>query len=489
VVITKFDQSKAVGGNRIFVDTDQKTWENIVENNSLTKFWEVIVSCLLQPHFPDCLIKLELQQFKCNNQEFYFRASGFCDQEQCPLKFILESEKSLSFCIIPNGEPFHSTRIDLSKILPIEDENSLHINEDDFNPEILNKEKDIEPIPYSGQFLCPECGELFSSVHERNIHHSNVHGNLKCERCKKSFQSEARLNIHIKHCNSEDKLQCQFCQKTFANKRNLRDHINVIHKIETNQPPSKNNFECQHCGKVFSKKFNLTSHLLRHSNVTPFLCDVPGCGKGFKREKTLLKHYQVIHEGRKERYLCGQCGQQFSSQTGFRTHIASHTGMEYVKRHVKCDICDKMFRCPSDLKTHLVVHSKEKPFLCSWPDCGQSFSQKASLKDHLNVHEKKYECNSCKKSFGRERYLVMHMKTCVKLDKDEQNNEVSDSNDVNVQHIIITTENTEIATELSNADVEMTEMHVVQSETGELAVMLVEQEEMEEDNIIHVVTQ
>ena len=44
VVITKFDQSKAVASNKIFVDTDQKTWENIVENHALTKFWEVIVS-------------------------------------------------------------------------------------------------------------------------------------------------------------------------------------------------------------------------------------------------------------------------------------------------------------------------------------------------------------------------------------------------------------------------------------------------------------
>ena len=86
------------------------------------------------------------------------------------------------------------------------------------------------------------------------------------------------------------------------------------------------------------------------------------------------------------------------------------------------------------------------------------------------------------------------MKTCIKLSKDEQNNEVSDNTDeavenVNVQHIIITTDDAEIDADLSNAEVEMTEMHVVQSETGELAVMLVEQEEMEEDNIIHVVTQ
>lgn len=33
------------------------------------------------------------------------------------------------------------------------------------------------------------------------------------------------------------------------------------------------------------------------------------------------------------------------------------------------------------------VHSKEKPYICSYPGCGQSFPNKASLKYHLTKHE------------------------------------------------------------------------------------------------------
>lgn len=32
--------------------------------------------------------------------------------------------------------------------------------------------------------------------------------------------------------------------------------------------------------------------------------------------------------------------------------------------------------------------------------------------DHVNVHLKKFQCSMCQKSFGRERYLQTHLKTC-----------------------------------------------------------------------------
>lgn len=302
------------------------------------------------------------------------------------------------------------------------------------------------------------------------------------------FFIEVRLNIHTKHCNFGELLQCDICQKNFANKRNLRDHVRVFHNKESLKEDSKYHFPCPECDKVFYKKSNLKSHLIRHSDLLPFICDAPGCGKGFKREKTLLKHYQVIHEGRKEEFLCGHCGQQFLSQTGLKSHVATHNGQEYIRRNFKCEHCGKLFRSQWDLKTHLVVHTKEKPFPCKWPKCGQSFSQKASLKDHENVHEKKFQCEGCEKSFGRERYLMLHLKTCAHVGKNE---EVVDSmeDNINVQHIIITTEQAELGTNLTS-EVEMTTMQVVQSETGELAVtMIVDTDSVEAGaGVLQVVT-
>ena len=119
------------------------------------------------------------------------------------------------------------------------------------------------------------------------------------------------------------------------------------------------------------------------------------------------------------------------------------------------------------MKTHMVVHSKERPFVCSWPDCDQSFSQKASLKDHVNVHEKKYQCHLCEKAFGRERYLKMHSKTCTGRDKSKEK-----ADDTDVPHIIV----------------EMEGVQVIQ-DTEDVAVMLVHSQEVEVGNVIQVVTQ
>ena len=34
------------------------------------------------------------------------------------------------------------------------------------------------------------------------------------------------------------------------------------------------------------------------------------------------------------------------------------------------------------------------------------------LSDHFNVHMNTYQCEGCKKSFGRKRYLETHLKAC-----------------------------------------------------------------------------
>ena len=150
----------------------------------------------------------------------------------------------------------------------------------------------------------------------------------------------------------------------------------------------------------------------------PFICGVENCGKRFKREKTLVKHFQLIHQGIKEELLCVHCGAQFRSASGLRAHRSVHTGQETVKREVACPQCDKAFRCKADLESHMVVHSRAKPFSCS--QCGVAFAQKASLKDHENVHLRKYECKGCAKAFGRERYLKLHMRTCSQLNPEER---------------------------------------------------------------------
>ena len=269
-----------------------------------------------------------------------------------------------------------------------------------------------------------------------------------------------------KSCSDIDEQSCKLCNKQFANKRNLRDHNRIFHE-SAEDILSKYSLSCPECDKIFYKKSNLTSHMLRHSRYKylhllsihifnffvssekPFICGIENCGKRFKREKTLVKHFQLIHQGIKEELLCVHCGAQFRSASGLRAHVSVHTGQETVKREVACPHCEKAFRCKADLESHMVVHSRAKPFSCA--QCGVAFAQKASLKDHENVHLRKYECQGCAKAFGRERYLKLHMRTCSQLNpedrgekrpkntknEEEEKGEEEVGGESGVQHILI----------------------------------------------------
>ena len=57
------------------------------------------------------------------------------------------------------------------------------------------------------------------------------------------------------------------------------------------------------------------------------------------------------------------------------------------KTNYKCltENCGKILRFKSDMKRHLIVHSKEKPFVCKYPSCGKGFKRQDALNHHLQT--------------------------------------------------------------------------------------------------------
>uniref|UniRef100_A0A2C9JLM1 C2H2-type domain-containing protein n=1 Tax=Biomphalaria glabrata TaxID=6526 RepID=A0A2C9JLM1_BIOGL len=128
----------------------------------------------------------------------------------------------------------------------------------------------------------------------------------------------------------------------------------------------------------------------------------PLCLKQFSRS-SILKTHLLVHSGEKP-FICPTCHKGFSHRTYLKNHQLVHTG----EKPFKCSICRKAFSCPSHVNRHLRIHTGEKPYKCS--TCHQAFTCSSHLKRHQLTHtgEKPFPCQTCHKSFTRSSHLKRH---------------------------------------------------------------------------------
>ena len=85
----------------------------------------------------------------------------------------------------------------------------------------------------------------------------------------------------------------------------------------------------------------------------------------------------------------------------------------------RCKFCHRIFRHPSRLGDHILVHSKAKPFKCKYPACKSAYKSKRSLRRHEMSHkfDQVYNCNYCDFASHVELRVIRHSKIHEKPSK------------------------------------------------------------------------
>lgn len=178
---------------------------------------------------------------------------------------------------------------------------------------------------------------------------------LVCESCQKEFLSKSALKAHIKFvhqhlnvypCPQDD------CKKFFNTQYRLEIHM-LSHK-------GVRPFKCELCHKSFTEQGTLRTHLVTHSSLRPFQCEI--CKYKCKTCPQLRNHYKKEHNDN-HFYKCKICFAKFNKKAELKHHTKAHEKMKKRNEEKLCSAndlsttatCDENFKVTSEIMFSVLI--------------------------------------------------------------------------------------------------------------------------------------
>ncbi|XP_018532766.1 zinc finger and BTB domain-containing protein 41 [Lates calcarifer] len=235
---------------------------------------------------------------------------------------------------------------------------------------------------------------------------------LKCPKCDKIFDRAGKYESHTRVHTGEKPFQCDICLQRYSTKSNLTVHKK---KHASDAPFQKKEHKCPFCNKLHASKKTLAKHVRRFhpDHIQEFLtkrkrktegwkCAI--CLKTFTRRPHLQEH-MILHSQDRP-FKCSFCDEYFKSRFARLKHQE-----KYHLGPFPCEICGRQFNDTGNRKRHIeCTHGGKRKWTCFI--CGKSVRERTTLREHMRIHsgEKPHLCSICGQSFRHGSSYRLHLR-------------------------------------------------------------------------------
>lgn len=238
---------------------------------------------------------------------------------------------------------------------------------------------------------CSDCGDVFYTVSEKDMHVCSEFGPKKtfqCQHCAAICVGPTALALHTEHAHSgsgTDQNKCPLCYKCFLTLDELTAHMKV-HEI-----PNTDRKSLLNMGELQSIDYG--ANILASSNS---LCPTdilvcPYCLRDdFETIEGLELHMQSVHSVKPtEVYTCNYCNAPYKNLYSLHEHMrAIHQNQPSMGIKYPCSRCGKEYPSIESLQEHkkkMHYKSKHSDNVISCPHCSLAFASTSSLNEHVKI--------------------------------------------------------------------------------------------------------